>query len=497
MTLFVIVVAAAPGFLRWWRVAQREHYLAGSASRFAVRWWVRTAPNPAVLAVVVTCLGLSLVWPPAGWIAALAVGAGPIGLDVKGRTSDLAWTARMKKVATLSGAFFLIVAVGAAIDGATLAAVAVMLVPVWVDLALAALAPLERRSGNRWVQQAATALDRSGARVVAITGSYGKTSTKVIAAHLLGQVAPTVASPASFNNRMGLARAINEGLAPGTQVFVAEMGTYGPGEITELCSWIRPEVAVITAIGPVHLERMRTEERIADAKREILADADVGVINVDHPLLAAIAAQERTTMRIVTCSTTQADADVYVDSVSGDVQVDGRPLGRAELGSVHPGNVACAVGVVVGLGLDPADVAPRLTDLPVTPNRQATTRSRSGFTIIDDTFNSNPAGAKAALERLAGTGAQRKVMVTPGMVELGRLQGPENRSMAEHAAGIVSDLVVVGRTNRRALIAGARAGGLGSVIVKPTREDAVAWVRDQLGPDDAVLYENDLPDHYP
>jgi UDP-N-acetylmuramoyl-tripeptide--D-alanyl-D-alanine ligase len=149
------------------------------------------------------------------------------------------------------------------------------------------------------------------------------------------------------------------------------------------------------------------------------------------------------------------------------------------------------------LGLDPADVAPRLTDLPVTPNRQATTRSRSGFTIIDDTFNSNPAGAKAALELLAGTGAPRKVMVTPGMVELGRLQGPENRSMAEHAAGIVSDLVVVGRTNRRALIAGARAGGLGSVIVKPTREDAVAWVRDELGPDDAVLYENDLPDHYP
>ena len=114
--------------------------------------------------------------------------------------------------------------------------------------------------------------------MVAITGSYGKTTTKQYTAHLLSGSFRVVASPASFNNRMGLARAINEQLAPGTEVFIAEMGTYGRGEIAELCTWIRPEVSAIVAIGPVHLERFKTEERIVSAKSEILDGAKVGVL---------------------------------------------------------------------------------------------------------------------------------------------------------------------------------------------------------------------------
>src|SRR6202035_5977429 len=98
-------------------------------------------------------------------------------------------------------------------------------------------------------------------------------STKGYAAHLLGGSLTVVASPASFNNRAGLARAVNEHLTQGTEVFVAEMGTYGRGEIAELCSWVRPDVAVITAVGPVHLERFGSEERVLEAKAEILKDA--------------------------------------------------------------------------------------------------------------------------------------------------------------------------------------------------------------------------------
>jgi UDP-N-acetylmuramoyl-tripeptide--D-alanyl-D-alanine ligase len=114
--------------------------------------------------------------------------------------------------------------------------------------------------------------------------------------------------------------------------------------------------------------------------------------------------------------------------------------------------------------------------------------------VIDDTFNANPAGARVALSALAATGAARRVLVTPGMVELGRRQAPENRRLAEAAAEQATDLVIVGLTNRRALVSGAEGR---AVVLVGDRAAAVDWVRSNLRSGDAVLYENDLPDHYP
>src|SRR3970040_2729828 len=101
---------------------------------------------------------------------------------------------------------------------------------------------------------------------------------------------------------MGLARAINEHLVPGTEVFVAEMGTYGPGEIADLTTWIPPDVSALVSVGPVHLERFKTEERIVAAKAEILDPGGAAVIAVDHPLLAALAAERAPEMEVITVS---------------------------------------------------------------------------------------------------------------------------------------------------------------------------------------------------
>jgi UDP-N-acetylmuramoyl-tripeptide--D-alanyl-D-alanine ligase len=118
--------------------------------------------------------------------------------------------------------------------------------------------------------------------------------------------------------------------------------------------------------------------------------------------------------------------------------------------------------------------------------------------VVDDTFNANPAGAAAALEVLARHRSRegKAVVVTPGMIELGPEQHEENKRFAEAAAGQATHLVVVGRTNRAALLEGAR-GGTAEVLTMATRDDAVAWVRSTLAAGDVVLYENDLPDHYP
>jgi UDP-N-acetylmuramoyl-tripeptide--D-alanyl-D-alanine ligase len=313
-------------------------------------------------------------------------------------------------------------------------------------------------------------------------------------AHLLSGSLRTVASPASFNNRMGLARAINQQLVPGTEVFVAEMGTYGPGEIAELCEWIPPAVAAIVAVGPVHLERFKTEERIVSAKAEILDRAEVGVIAVDHPLLAALATARHNRMQVIDVSGEGREAGVTVrDGVLlvDSVEVAGVPT------DVFAVNLAVAVGVVLALGLGLDEVKGRLHDLPRPEHRLSVSSSERGFSIVDDTFNSNPAGARSGLDLLSRVGAGgRKVVVTPGMVELGPRQHQENRSFAAEAAGVVDDLLIVGGTNKRALLEGA-ATGTASVTVVASRGEAVDWVRQNLGPGDAVLYENDLPDHYP
>ena len=181
-----------------------------------------------------------------------------------------------------------------------------------------------------------------------------------------------MASPASFNNRMGLARAINEHLVPGTEVFVAEMGTYGPGEIEKLTRWIRPDIAAMVAIGPVHLERFRTLERIVAAKSEILDRARVGVIAVDHPLLAGLAAERGGTMEVVTVSGDGADARVTVHE--GVIRIDGTEVGKAPE-DVFAVNLAVALGIGLALGVEPGDMVSRLDGLPRPEHRQTLSSS--------------------------------------------------------------------------------------------------------------------------
>ena len=496
------VVAWQPACLRWLRVAQREHYLPGSVTRFASRWWFDTPLN-ATLGV----LGLGsalLAWfdPSFGFLAAAVVAYGPKGLGVRGRTSKLAWTRRLKTLVAVAVAIDVVVLVAGAVAGAPgpVAVALAVLHPLVIDAALAVTRPLEERFSARFVEQATRKLRSVGPTTVAITGSYGKTTTKGYVRHLLTTSRTVVASPASFNNTAGLSRAVNEHLAPGTDVFVAAMGTYGPGEIRRLCSWVQPDVSVITAIGPVHLERMGSIEGIVRAKSEILEGVDRAVLNVDAPHLAGVAAEFASRGKVVRCSGTDPSADVFVAPDGDDlvVRVGGEEIGRVPGLDARPTNVACAVGVAVALDAPLDLVGRQLASLPVPEHRQQVVTAPSGVTVIDDTFNANPAGARAGLDLLARHAAAggKRIVVTPGMVELGPVQDEENRAFAAAAAAEASHLLVVGRTNQTALLEGAR-GGSAEVVVVGTRDEAVAWVRENAAQGDAVLYENDLPDHYP
>jgi UDP-N-acetylmuramoyl-tripeptide--D-alanyl-D-alanine ligase len=504
------VIGFAAALLRWLRVAQREHYLAGSATKFARRWWCSTNANVALISVAAFAAVIAFMWPVAGLVPAAVAVVAPLGLGVRGRTSRLAWTRRLRTSAavTIVIAVALVLVAGLLLDRvAAMTTATGILAPLLVDAALLLVAPLEHRLARRHTSRAAAMLERIGPLVVAITGSYGKTTTKQYARHLMSGTRRVVASPASFNNAPGLSRAITEQLTPGTEVFIAEMGTYGRGEIAALCDWVKPTVGVITAIGPVHLERMKTLDGIVAAKSEIFECVETAILNVDAYGLEAVADANRLAgKRVLACSAEPQSAmdggvpvDVRVLRDEGRLLVDAGAGCRAAIESqAQPTNLACAIAIALAVDVPWSDIASRLDDLPRPEHRQELAVAASGVHVIDNTFSSNPASAESSLSLLAFTGEvdARRVVVTPGMVELGRSQHHENERFGSGASLVANDIVVVGRTNRAALLAGA-AGGLAAVHTVANREEAVAWVRSALGPGDVVLYENDLPDHHP
>ena len=508
MTLLAVMTLAgafAAQGVRWLRVAQREHYIAGSSLVFAARW----SRQPRQLALTVGgALAGVMTFSASPRIGVLVVGlyglVSPLGLSLRGRTSPLAWTRRLKTLAGTAGSLVGLTMIGAIILGRSsatagwiLASVTMVITPLYVDMASAITAPLERRLSQSFVDRASARLRKVNPRIVAVTGSYGKTSTKHHIAEILGGSTGVVPTPRSFNNRAGLSRAINENLVEGTKVFIAEMGTYGPGEIADLCTWCPPEIAVITAIGPVHLERMKSLDTIEAAKFEITEHATTVVVNADDERLARwVAPLTAAGKKVITAGTTASCAVAVVEHHERwQILRNGEQVAEVlPVAGVRPSNVACALAVAFELGLDVYDVATRIGHLTPPQHRLTVVRAPSGLTIIDDTFNANPASSVVALEALLQVPVSgRRVVVTPGLVELGVRQRDENRSFGRRVHDAHCELVVVAATNASAL-----EQGFGKPAVRcGTREEAVGWVRRNLSGDDAVLYLNDLPDHYP
>ena len=426
-----VVGAGACGVaaLRWLRVAQREHYLAGSTTRFAARWWRCTPANTTLFSLGVVALLADFIWPLAGLVAAAVGLVGPLGLGVRGRTSPLAWTRRLRTLAVVSAlAAAAVLLVGSVGDrlAATSAALALG-APVLIDFALLLLAPVERRLASRHVTRAAETLRRIDPKVVAITGSYGKTTTKQYARHLLSGRWRVLASPASFNNAAGLSLAINEHLAPGTEVFIAEMGTYGAGEIEAMTRWIKPDIGVITAIGPVHLERMKTLDGIVAAKEEILEPVDTAVLNVDAHGLASLA--DRTRLRGVTVLARRRNARATrwmsrATRDGGRLAIDaGTGRGASIESNAHPTNLACAIAITRPRSTcrgTRSSIASHRCLTPSIAKRSSLPRlvCSSSTTRSARTRRAPPHRSRCSPE--PATLRRERVVVTPGMVELGR-----------------------------------------------------------------------------
>jgi len=517
--------------VKWIRVAQREHYIPGWTEKIA-RHWLTARPSSRwpLLIVAIVAAASVLVTDVIGNYSSLAIvlalvfsALWPIGLGFRGKSAKLQWTARAKRLAviwvvvwfgvglvSLTGAMIVtgpVVAMGGFIGGAggvmfalaiVVACAAVFparIAPLTMDLALAIANPIEKALSKKWLVAAQKKLRQVNPTVVAVTGSYGKTSTKGYIAHLVGAKFSVVPSPASFNNLMGLARAVNDKLTPGTEVFVAEMGIFGEGEIRRLCESFPPDIAAITVIGEAHLERMKTRESILRAKSEIVENAKTVVLPIDDPDLARLAERcESEGKRVVRVSATGSTADVTVDPAKSTATISGETVPVVVSGVGHAVNVAVALGIAHAMGIPLEQLAPRLHSLPTASHRAEPQQAPSGAIIIDDSYNANPLGAARAVEGGAAMAKERGgefIVVTPGMIELGKVQAERNRAFAEQIAAAGGSLSIVGFTNKKAL-----ASGHPSARFFAKRTDAMSDALQRAGSTGVILVENDLPDHY-
>jgi UDP-N-acetylmuramoyl-tripeptide--D-alanyl-D-alanine ligase len=338
-------------------------------------------------------------------------------------------------------------------------------------------------------------LERTGAQVIGVTGSVGKTTTKNWVLAVLSGGRHTEATRGNQNTEIGLPLSILN-TDPGFEVFVAEMGMRGRGQITYLTSIARPSVAVVTNIGDTHIELLGSRDEIINAKDEIVAGLHTGgtaVVNADDP-----GAQEilgRHPVRYVTYGMSQ-DADLRAESaevtnagiayrLAGRLAPEGMRVSLPVLGQhqIYNSLAALAVGIVLGLGSE--ELSAGLRNYRPEPGRLAVVPGP--YTIIDDTYNANPASVAAALKVLSGYPGRRRYAMLGDMLELGTFSGPAHAESGRLASQSADGLFFVGAYAAAAAEA-AREARRGCVeYAGPNIEAAITAARRVLSSGDVIL----------
>ena len=342
-------------------------------------------------------------------------------------------------------------------------------------------------------------------RVVALTGSQGKTSTKDLIAQILSSAGTTVATVGSFNTELGFPLTVLRA-DPATEFLVLEMGARGVGHIRALCEVATPSVSLVLNVGKAHLGEFGSQEAIAQAKGEIveaLSADGVAVLNADDPLVAAMAS--RTAGTVCTYGT-GGDVDVRLESLSlddlGRPRFDLAARGSSAhvqlqlVGEHHATNAAAAAATALALGLPLDAVAHALAEVTaISGGRMEVHERADGVTVIDDAYNANPDSMRAGLKALAAIGRRRPgartIAVLGEMRELGPTSTEEHDAVGRLAVRLdIHRLLVVGEAARPIHLGASLEGSWGeeSVFV-PDNDAALRWLKEHLGPGDVVLFK--------
>ncbi len=431
------------------------------------------------------------------------------------RKTPLVYTARVKRlIATDIVVTAALIFAGLALLSldyiAVILALILLLSPFVMLLSNLIVSPIEMAITQWYISDARKILaSKKDLIVIGVTGSYGKTSTKNYLYRMLSEQYNVLVTPGNYNTLLGVVRTVREQLKPQHQVFIVEMGAKQRGDIAEICELVHPGIGIVTSVGEAHLETFKSVENIQRTKFELvdsLPQNGLAVLNFDSDSIR----NYNFTSRAKTVSySIENKGDVMAQNVSYnssgltfDMKIGEQNLSLKSplLGGGNVLNLLAGVIVANHLKVPTQKIERALRQLQPVEHRLSMSRA-GGLTILDDAYNSNPTGAKMALDVLRNfdrpQGAKR-VVITPGFVEMGTNQYSANYALGRDIASAVDYAVVVNLHNREAIYKGLQDAGYddNNIFLADSLDAARAHLASLLTVGDVVLYENDLPDSF-
>ncbi len=356
--------------------------------------------------------------------------------------------------------------------------------------------------------------------VVGITGSFGKTSVKYFLSKILKEKYSVCMTPESFNTPMGATLTIKNDLKNIDDIFICEMGARRVGDIKEICDIVNPCGAIITDVGNMHLDTFKTIENVRDTKFELVDSAynndnenklgkGIILLNGDNEIIREKAKEYMSGNKEVYFYGLNECNDFYATDIS--VSEKGTSFkfnsknGICEkeifetklLGKYNIINLVAAISYALLLNVDASDIKSAVRNIEAVPHRLQILPYRNNDLLIDDAYNSNPKGARNAIDVLSSFDNYVKVLITPGMVELNDRQEIENEAFAEYAGKLVDYAIIVGNTNKSALNKGLVKNLSEDKLINVDKvEVAIAYALQNISGKKVILLENDLSDNY-
>ncbi len=364
--------------------------------------------------------------------------------------------------------------------------------------------PIEKCIYLFYLNKSKSLLNKRGDLIkIGITGSFGKTSTKFMLQTILSEKYSVLATPNSFNTPMGISKTVLTDLKNNHQIFIMEMGANRVGDIKYLCRAFKPQIGMLTSIGKCHLETFKTPQNIISTKCELpenLYDSKLMVFNGNDKNIVKYANKYRGN-KIIIADDGELYAENIVTSVKGtsfDVYYKQEYFLTAKtklIGEHNVNNILLCVGVAIFLGLSKQQIIRGICKIESTKNRLELITNSKGVTFLNDSYNSNPNGCEVALKTLALFNGKNKIVITPGMVELGDDQYKENYKFGKQISKVANKVYIVNNVNKEALCNGLFDGNFDfNNLVKVSSFNKIDFAK--FTNDDVILIENDLPDNY-
>ena len=368
--------------------------------------------------------------------------------------------------------------------------------------------PIEKAINRGYYNDAKRIIEsHKGLIIIGVTGSFGKTSTKNYLAGVLAEKYNVLVTPGNYNTLLGVIRTIREQLRPYHQVFIVEMGAKQKNDIKEICDLVHPTIGIVTAVGEMHLETFKSVANIQDTKFELINSLPangLGIINQDSEYIKSYNGITSPCKVLRYAVNEEGDykacgVEYGANGVSFTLN-NGEAYSTRLLGVGNLLNILASIAVANHLGVPANKQRNAIARLQPVEHRLSMKVS-NGITVLDDAYNSNPQGARMALDVLKNfkvNEGNKRIVITPGFVEMGARQAQANKELGHTIATSCDYAIVVNATNRDAIKSGIEEGGLteDKYFLADSLNHAHARLSQILRAGDVVLYENDLPDNF-